>query len=152
MCDVIIAVTHHLRCQPPLSTFKTQPPHPRCRPVGLCGHTTWQGDQRGMMRHNLNKVVAQPVSGQQLQHAKDKGMWWGPLLCPSLKWCVFSSSITFLNINHSYSIHIYARFRLYVGGHQMARSTIYWQWAVLKRFSVKSTLKAKDCARFRWGW
>ena len=65
---------HRRDTSPPLSTttvhiVKTQPPHPRCRPVGLCGHTTQQGDKCGMMRHNLNKVAAQPVLGQQLQHA-----------------------------------------------------------------------------------
>ncbi len=51
MCDV----GHHFCDTPQLSTWTTtfcQPPHPRCRPVGLCGHTTRQDDNCDMTRHN----------------------------------------------------------------------------------------------------
>ena len=114
----IIVVTHHLRCQPPL--VRVQPPHPLCRPVGLCGHTTRQGDNRDMMQHNNLKLGTHVDRTTTAIMGKGRGREDG-LLCPLNGMC-FSSSIAFLNTYYSYSIRAF-------GSLCRSDGMFYWQRA-----------------------
>jgi hypothetical protein len=123
MCDM----DHRRDTPPPLTTVRVnhycQPPHPHCRPVGLCGHTTRQGDNRDMMRHNLKL-------GRHNPRRQDNNCIMGNLkgtdvrMSCLLNGMCFSNSITFLNTNHFYSIRAF-------GSLCRSDGTFYhWQWAV----------------------